>query len=535
MVGLENANEFPNFVSLPSTETAPTELEQIEVLDGMPRQTGNTLVRVGTAVTNERLRHWCVKNNKNTLPMTTIVGEITLGGSNSSFSDLVREVEYIDAHGKVKTVSNPDHLRAASGCFGLMGVVTRITLEFSPRTYTLSSPAKLPLMKAVPPPAELDDKDIPTALFIPRTAEEKVQDQITFERKANSDYYSEWSWFPFSDCAWVHCWNDTIDSDVVADDSNTAQVFLSWATSFTLNVIQRSPLMEKLASAVHLNEAATTLTSLTCMYTVADAPIKTSVPTSFSSQFGIQNVPSHNMELSIPLLAKAHNPSAIDYTTAQRAWWDAILVCYRNSSTCPQRLPLSMRIAGTSNTLMSPRHQTTTTNLGTCTLEISTPTSISKKIWRPYAQAVLNKWTSYIYPRTGKRLATRPSWSKDWKELRVGGQPWAEKLKSESYKAEIAEFVRVLAEMGGEAGWTLADVKKRFSNGFFDWFVFEDVVVPQPTEAPAAVSPEVVEKLDELERVVMENTATESLVVENKALEVGQVAAVTTVEVTEIL
>lgn len=48
-------------------------------------------------------------------------------------------------------------------------------------------------------------------------------------------------------------------------------------------------------------------------------------------------------------------------------------------------------------------------------------------------------------------------------------------MKNESYKHEIAEFKMILADIGAEHGWTLADLKARFSNDFFDDFYFDDV------------------------------------------------------------
>ena len=175
---------------------------------------GNTLVRVGAAVTNERLRRWCVKNKKVTLPINVIMVEITLGGSNApichgsgrrhqTLSDLVRAIEYVDANGVLRTVSKSEHLRAAAGCFGLMGVFTHLTLELSPMTYANMVPVKIPVMKAVPPPPGMPDSAIPRALFIERTPEEKAADQALFEKRASDDYYSEWFWFPFSDFSWL--------------------------------------------------------------------------------------------------------------------------------------------------------------------------------------------------------------------------------------------------------------------------------------------------------------------------------------------
>ena len=52
-----------------------------------------------------------------------------------------------------------------------------------------------------------------------------------------------------------------------------------------------------------------------------------------------------------------------------------------------------------------------------------------------------------------------------------------EKLKNVDYLEERKEFVRILGEIGEEAGWTLADLKKRFSNDLFDDFFFDDVGV----------------------------------------------------------
>ena len=82
---------------------------------------------------------------------------------------------------------------------------------------------------------------------------------------------------------------------------------------------------------------------------------------------------------------------------------------------------------------------------------------------------------SYEDPATGKRLNTRPHWAKDWVDFTVGGVPWPEKLKAETYKDEIVEFKTILQAIGKEHGWTLEELKRRFSNDFFDEFYFEGV------------------------------------------------------------
>jgi D-arabinono-1,4-lactone oxidase len=157
----------------------------------------------------------------------------------------------------------------------------------------------------------------------------------------------------------------------------------------------------------------------------------------------------------------------------RRAWWDAILKCYEHSYKSPQRLPLEMRIMGDSNVVMAPQRGN---KFGTCSIEILTLEDV-KDLWNDYAQDVLNKWMSYT-DRDGNKLKTRPHWAKQWVQSQVDGKPWKEKLR-EDYNDEIIEFKGLLAAIGKDHGWTLADLKKRFSNDLFDDFYFGDVVVKE--------------------------------------------------------
>ena len=83
MIGLWTATVLPNVTSLPFPESKPTELESIHLLGDSPDGDGKKLVRVGSAVTNERFRRWCKKEGNVTLPLNVIMVEITLGGSNA--------------------------------------------------------------------------------------------------------------------------------------------------------------------------------------------------------------------------------------------------------------------------------------------------------------------------------------------------------------------------------------------------------------------------------------------------------------------
>lgn len=497
MLDLKTATRLPNTASLPFEESKPTELESIEIVPGTPRTKGSSLVRVGCATTNERLRRWCVKYNRVTLPLNVIMVEITLGGSNApichgagrqnqTLSDIVRKIEYIDANGNLQEVTDPRHLRAASGCFGLMGVVTHLTLEFPPMTYARLEPKKMPVIRAVPPPPGMKQENIPAALckYLPDSAEDQRKDQEEFERRATNDYYSEWFWFPYSDFSWVNTWNNTKDAQDVVNFPEDVHIFISFVQTSLLNVLQNAPVLSELIERTHLNEAAVTLISRAAMFALPEKQVKTYLPDALHFQRAIQNVRVRDIEVEMPLLPKPGAKDIPDYEIVQRAWWDAILEVYKHSDTCPMRMPLEMRIMGGSDVIMAP--QRGNGPLGTCSIEVLTLHSASE-IWTPFAQKVLDKWMSYTDTQ-GKQLNTRPHWAKEWKGFKIDGVDWATKLKNETYKNEIKEFNAVLDEIG-KGKWTRSDLKNRFSNEFFDDFFFDDV---EPTMSTATVA-EIVE------------------------------------------
>ena len=135
------------------------------------------------------------------------------------------------------------------------------------------------------------------------------------------------------------------------------------------------------------------------------------------------------------------------------------------------RMPLETRIMSSSNVTMAPQRGH---KLGTCAIEILTLKAVVD-IWKPYAQQVLSKWTSYTN-NSDNRLVVRPHWAKEWEQLEVDGRPCREKLKNETFKAEIVEFKRLLAAIGEKHGWTLSDIKKMFSNEVLDFLYLDDVV-----------------------------------------------------------
>lgn len=139
---------------------------------------------------------------------------ITLGGSNApichgggikhkTLSDLVREIEYVDANGVHRSVSDPALLKAASGSFGLLGVITHITFELDKATYAVLKPLKQDINLAIPPPVGYIVPKPIRELYLPSQLEAARKN---FVNRATQDYYSEWFWFPYQKNGWVNCW-----------------------------------------------------------------------------------------------------------------------------------------------------------------------------------------------------------------------------------------------------------------------------------------------------------------------------------------
>jgi hypothetical protein len=62
-----------------------------------------------------------------------------------------------------------------------------------------------------------------------------------------------------------------------------------------------------------------------------------------------------------------------------------------------------------------------------------------------------------------------------------GGRVWEERMKEE-YEGERREFLGVLGKIGRGHGWGLGEMRKRFGNGFLNWFYFDEVQVNEGEE-----------------------------------------------------
>lgn len=136
------------------------------------------------------------------------------------------------------------------------------------------------------------------------------------------------------------------------------------------------------------------------------------------------------------------------------------------------RLTLELRIMGGSSLHMAPQGG----NKRTASIEVLTvPDAQHDGEWEDFMQLVADKWTSYT-DHDKKRLNVRPHWAKEWDSLKLGPDGHqvdaSEYLRTVSYKKEIGDFKRVLSEIGDSHGWTLEQIRNRFSNQLWDKIVY---------------------------------------------------------------
>jgi hypothetical protein len=236
-------------------------LQLIELVPGSMSADGETIdCKIGTATTNDQFRDWCLSEHggaeKWTTPSNVFMVETTVGGSTSgmchgagithkTLSDLVVEVEYVDANGELRTVSDENLLKAASGALGLLGVVTAYTIRLNKMTYAAMRPARVPIELAIPPPPEYitaarngDPKYKWIKDLLAQHSQETIDNAVKdFIRSAENDYYAEWYWWPLQREVWTNTWNN----DGNKADSKTLpsklEAFLEWLEEWIAEVL----------------------------------------------------------------------------------------------------------------------------------------------------------------------------------------------------------------------------------------------------------------------------------------------------------
>ena len=444
------------------------ELQGIEIV-GEIDEAGvrKALCRIGAATTNEQFRRWCLDpaggNWAWTVPLNVIMVEITWGGSNApichgaglrhqTLSDLVHAIEFVNAKGELQTVDDPELLRTAAGAFGLLGIVTAITLKLDPMSYAVMRPEKTPVALTVPPPAGFR---VPSAIDMrgvtPADLDAAWQ---RFVEHCEHDYYAEWFWFPFQSECWVNCWNDDGRREDAQPYPTEIQTFIEQAESY-LAQLAVSSVFDALPAEWQAKLLATTAMAALPDGETFVAPVIDAL----HFRRGIQNFRVRDMELEIPIPPRADDPSKPDWTVAQRAWWTVIAAVYGRDDA-PMRIALEMRIMGGSDITMAPQFDNA---LGTCSIEVLTTLNVADNVWSTFKQRIADDWDSLV-DAAGNRLNVRPHWAKEWEGLSFRGRPAVDHLRDVAYKDRIPEFTAGLEAIAAAGGYARADMDRLFGN-----------------------------------------------------------------------
>ncbi|KAG8746297.1 hypothetical protein FRC12_014324 [Ceratobasidium sp. 428] len=449
--------ELQKTSDLVGIEVAPTPL-------GLHSKTTLCTIKAGTM--SEIFRVWCLRNRVWCLPFNIIMVEITFGGSNApichgagfdttTLSDLVAEFCYIDPNGNPKSITNPEQLCAASGCFGLLGICTAVTLRLDQMSMAVMNPVKLPLPLAIPPPPGFK---APAAIDMTGITDKQLEEaKQAFIKRCEEDNYLEWFWFPLTSQVWVNTWKK-----VPADASTLKQLNPYPSTAGAL--AQWHLLSPKLQTYAVAGLALKMMPDIP----EPQPPIKTLVSEAIHFRRGVQNIRCLDSEWEIPIPEAANAPGKRDYEKIQWAWWDAIKVFYERIDDVPMRLTLEMRLSGGSNIIMAAQRDN---DLGTISIEALTTTVTPNEIWQSYLQQLVDKWTSYKDSK-GQFLTSRPHWVKEWKGLKVCGKPVETYLKETVYKEAIPEFRAALETISKAQGTTVSDMRQMFGNAMIERMFF---------------------------------------------------------------
>ncbi len=460
--------------TLPAAEPAidPENGLQGIKLVGRVREDGVTkaLCRIGAATTNEQFRRWCLDENGGawawTVPLNVVMVEITWGGSNApichgagrrhqTLSDLVAEVEFVNARGKLQRVSDPALLRTAAGCFGLLGIVTSLTLKLDPMTYATLRPQSPRLALTIPPP---DGFRVPRAVDMSNLSRADLERaRRRFVRHCERAYYAEWFWFPYQQNGWVNCWRNDGAREDARPYPSEAETLAQQTGTFLVQTLTDTE-WAKLPG----RKQAELFGALAMAALPSDVSIVTPLIEALHFQRGIHNLRVRNMEFEIPVPPRADDPTRADWSICQRAWWDVIRNVYERADA-PMRIALEMRIMGGSNMTMAPQHGN---RLGTCSIEILTNQRTPAREWRRFMQDIANLWMAYEDPH-GRPLNVRPHWAKQWQGMTLRDRPAVSYLRNRAYAARIPEFRAGLRAIAKQGGYTTKDLRV-FSNPLLD-------------------------------------------------------------------
>lgn len=486
------------------------ELQGIEILKEVQEKgQRKAWCKIGPGTTNDQFRRWVISNSYDserkawkpwwTLPLNIIMVEITFGGANApichgaglrnpTLSDLVRAIEFVNARGELQVVDDPELLKSVGGCFGMMGIVTSLTLALDALTFAKMQPHFTPVPLAIPPPP---DFEVPNNIDMSGiTKEQLAKAQTEMVERIENDYYSEWFWFAMTDDVFVHTWNNDGDASEAVDyPGDGMECFQNWILllSHITNMYIWPHLPAKWQTYVLGHAAVAALPTGTIVTPLIDA---------LHFQRGIQNMRVRDMEWEIPIPPRQDDPNRPDYSIINEAWWAVIKQFYRryNSDTedLPMRLALEMRMMAGSEVTMAPQHNAP---FGICSIEVLTPNNVDQAEWQSFMQETVDEWNKMKGP-DGSYLNSRTHWAKQWEGLVVRGKPIMQHMKDESYVKQIPIFGAHLAKVAEVGGYKLEDAAALFGNETL-FEIYGSVYRPPTGAAPSeevVIEEEVTEK-----------------------------------------
>ncbi|KZW03333.1 hypothetical protein EXIGLDRAFT_759198 [Exidia glandulosa HHB12029] len=450
---------YASLTALPYRPPPPSflsELSGITIVDsvkGLRAKDGHSFCKIMAGTTNGQFREWCYAHKTWCIPFNVIMLEVTFGGTNapichgaglssSTLSDLVVEVEYVDAYGKLRVVNDPEQLRVASGAFGLLGVVISVTLQLDEMAVAELQPVKRLAALAVPPPRGYKIPAPVLALMeengISTDGQEMEAARADFIRRCEEDYDVEFFWFPYQENAWINTWKKRRMRE---DDVNLS----------TLEMIQES-LAESIVNSWAFNHLlspklqAFTL-GMSAMWALPDIPDKKDVIQTYVSEAlhfrrGIQNFRVWDMEWEIPIPETSTRSGTRNYEklrdrpTRLVSSWDAITEIYDNGEDAPVKVALEMRLTGSSEVILAPQRGN---KYGTASIEVLTTLPTGEEVWGSFCQKLTDHWTSYT-DSNATLLNARPHWAKQWKGLVVHNKPVERYFTEDAYRDAFMEF-----------------------------------------------------------------------------------------------
>ncbi|CAE7197879.1 unnamed protein product [Rhizoctonia solani] len=467
---------------LPSYSPPMEEIQKHSDLVGIQIASTNSkgaLCTVKAGTTNEMFREWCLQNRRWCIPFNVIMVEITMGGSNgpichgaglgtTTLSDLVAEFHYIDPHGNKKSISDPDQLRAASGCFGLLGICTALTLRLDAMAMAVMNPVKVPLVLAIPPPVGYKVPDVIDMSGI--TPEDLENARLEFIKRCEEDYYLEWFWYPLTKEVWINTWKKVDDAAAIESLQPYPSPFdalIQWGQGWLAEQVINTELFGSLSGRIQAFLFGQITLGAMPHVPEPENAIRTLTSEAIHFRRGIQNMRCLDSEWEIPIPEDPNNPGKRDYSSIQRAWWDAISIFYSRDDV-PMRLALEMRLTGGSNVILAPQRGN---DFGTTSIEVLTIPTTPEDQWQSFVQQVADAWTSYT-DANGVPLNSRPHWAKQWAGLNIRGQPIEQYLKETAYKDAIPEFREMIGKIAAAQGTTVTDMRDRFGNPLLERLLF---------------------------------------------------------------